>query len=171
MKQKGATNVVHCVEKSEREKHYPQLHNALDRVLHHLRESGIGVERKRAALITADIEAKLWEMGAIVPQALLNVFFYNGKNFCLRGIGEHQNLRFSQIVHVYPKNHSGGVYDRSKGKGVSIVGTNSPHSHVSILTKYLEKIPIAEITPDSTFYLNPLPFTPTGSRAWYFRQP
>jgi len=34
--QKGATNVVNFAEKSEQEKHYPQLHNALDRALHHL---------------------------------------------------------------------------------------------------------------------------------------
>ena len=183
--QQGPASVVNFVEKSEREKHYPQLHNALDRVLRHLRESGIGIERKRAALITPDIEAKLWETGVIgchSPQALLNaVFFYNGKNFCLRGIAEHLNLRLSQIVRVSPsrytyiefgsKNHSGGVSDRSEGKVVSIVGTNSPHCNVSILNKYLEKIPHAEITPDSKFYLSPLPFTPLGSRAWYFSDP
>jgi len=32
------------------------------------------------------------------PAGLLNVvFFYNGKNFCLRGDGEHRNLKLSQI--------------------------------------------------------------------------
>ena len=56
--QQGVINVVNVVEKSEREKHYPQLHN-VDRILRHFRESGIGLERKRAALITPDIEAKL----------------------------------------------------------------------------------------------------------------
>ena len=141
MKQfQGAQNVTNFVDKTEREKHFPQLHNALDRVLRQLRQSGIGVECRRAALITDDIESKLWETGVTgihSPQALLHaVFFYNGKYFYLWGIGEHQNLRFSQIAHTSPtkytylefgsKNHSGGVSNRSKGKVVSIVGTNSP---------------------------------------------
>ena len=183
--QQGASNVVNFVDRAERKKHFPLLHNSLDRVLRQLRHDGIGVERKRAALITPDIESKLWESGVIgcySPQALLHaVFFYNGKNFCLRGISEHQNLRFSQIVRISTspsrytymefgsKNHSGGVGDRSEGKVVSIVGTDSPFRHVSILEKYLEKIPRDEITPDSSFYLTPLPFTPLGSRPWYFR--
>ena len=88
MKQfQGAQNVTNFVDKTEREKHFPQLHNALDRVLRQLRQSGIGVECRRAALITDDIESKLWETGVIgihSPQALLHaVFFYNGKYFCL----------------------------------------------------------------------------------------
>lgn len=99
--------------------------------------------------------------------------------FCLRGVNEHQNLRLSQIhrsaspakytyIELGSKNHNGGVADRSEGKVVSIVTTNSPFCHVSILDKYFEKIPQDEITPDSKFYLNPLPFTLLGSRPWYF---
>ena len=148
-----------------------------------MRENGIGVEHKRAAIITTDVESKLWEAGVIgchSPQALLHaVFFYNGKNFCLRGVNEHQNLRFSQIyrstsptkytyVEFGSKNRNGGVADCSEGKVVSIVSTNTPFCHVSILDNYMEKLPLDEITPDTKFYLNPLPFTPLGSRPWYF---
>ena len=66
------------------------------------------------------------------------------------------------------KNRSGGIADRSDGKVVSIVGTDSPFFHLSILDNYLEKIPRNEITPTSKFYLTSLPFTPLGSRPWYF---
>ena len=44
------------VEKSSREKNF---HNALDHILHLLRQKGIGVERKQAELITQDIETQL----------------------------------------------------------------------------------------------------------------
>ena len=59
------------VDKSEQETNYSYLNNALDRILWMLRQNGIGVERKRAAVI--DIESKYWETGVIgcySPQAL-----------------------------------------------------------------------------------------------------
>ena len=55
------------------------------------------------------------------PQSLLNaVFYYNGRNFRLRGIREHHNLCFSQIVRLTnpdqyqyiehgSKNNAGGI--------------------------------------------------------------
>lgn len=101
----GAVNVVSFIEKATREKYFPCYHNALDRMLRVLRENGIGIERKRAQVITQDIEAKLWESGVLglhSPQSLLNaVFFYNGKKFCLRGVSEHARLQFSQIQHCF----------------------------------------------------------------------
>ena len=138
-------NVVSFIEKSTREKYY---HNALDRMLRALRENGIGLERKRAQVITRDIEAKLWETGVLglhSPQSLLNsVFFYNGKIFYLRGVSEHAKLQFSQIQHCFhperyvyseygSKNRSGGIRDLDEGKVVSIVATSSPYCHVAIL--------------------------------------
>ena len=106
-----AVNVVSFIEKATREKYFPCYHNALDCMLRaygkmelyakSIRENGIGIERKRAQVITQDIEAKLWESGILglhSPQSLLNaVFFYNGKNLCLRGVSEHARLQFSQF--------------------------------------------------------------------------
>ena len=46
-----------------RERYYQMLQNALDRHLRMLRESGIGVERKRAEVITSDMEIQLWLKG------------------------------------------------------------------------------------------------------------
>ena len=75
-----AENVVSFVEKVTQEKYF---HNALHRTLRSSRQKGIGVERKRAHIITQEIENKLWDMGVLgfssSPQYLLNaVFFYNG---------------------------------------------------------------------------------------------
>ena len=53
-------------------------HNALDLVLGTLRSNGIGIEHRRAQVITQDIEEKLWERGVIgfhSPQSLLNAVF------------------------------------------------------------------------------------------------
>ena len=160
MKQQlGPVNVPNFIDKSEQETNYSCLNNALDRILWMLRQNGIGVERKRAAVITQDIESKHWETGVIgcySPQALLNaVFCLQWEEFCLRGISEH----FKQItrlpskytyVEFGSKNHSGGVSDRSEGKTVSIVSTSSEYCHVSILD---ENIPRDEIIPDTKFHL------------------
>ena len=92
----GAANFMSFIEKTSREKYYPQLNSSLDRQLRMFRNSGIGTEHKRAEVITADIEAQMWAEGVLgfhSPQALLSaVFFYTGKNFCLRVVHEHFNL-------------------------------------------------------------------------------
>ena len=103
------------------------------------------------------------------------------KFFCLRGVNEHLNLLFSQLrrssdpdCYTYmeygSKNHSGGINDKGDGKVVSIVATNSPRCHVAILDLYFSKVP-QSVSGESKFYLTPLPFTPTGSRPWFFPEP
>ena len=102
-------------------------------------------------------------LGFHSPQAFLNtMFFYNSKNFCLRGVHEHFNLQFSQIHHTTytefgSKNHSGGIADHSERKKVSIVATGTPICHVGILDIYL-------VNEGGKFYLSTLPFTPTSTR-------
>ena len=135
----GAVNVKSFIDKKERERFYPQLNSALDRQLRMLQMNGIGVGRKRAQVITPGIEQQLWIKGILglhSPQSLLNtVFFYNGKNLCLREIQENFNLKFSQLhrtnepddKYVYTglgsKNRHGGINDLSEGKVVSIAAT------------------------------------------------
>ena len=48
---------------------------------------------------------------------------------------------------------------------------NQSHYHVALLDLYLSKVPPECSTNDSKFYLQPLPFTPTGSRPWFFSDP
>ena len=69
------------------------------------------------------------------------------------------------------KNHHGGVKNRSEGKVVSIVGTDSPYCHVSLLDRYLEKIPQDEVNSDSKFYLVHYHSHLLDCRCWYFADP
>ena len=115
------------------------------------------------------------------------VFFYNGKNFCLRGGQEQRNLKLSQIhketgtvdgrqlsLYVYcefgSKNRQGGLsslnlqnkvvhqYKNTTGSGVC---------HVKILDKYLQVLP-PEAGDKDVFYLTPLPKVPTdSSKPWF----
>ena len=144
---RGAS-VYSFMNKVKRERHFPKLHNTLDRHLRMLHSYGRGVERHSGYVITAEMEQKLWSLGIMgmsTPQSLLNaVFFYNGKSFALRGVKEQIDLCFEQLVRMKDpdrythyehgsKNHSGGVADKSHGKIVTIVDTTSRISHVGIL--------------------------------------
>ena len=72
-----------------------------DLVFKRLHAKGIGTETKSTPVLSNHEEDKLWESGVIgldTPIGLLKVvFFYNGKNFCLRGREEHRSLRISQF--------------------------------------------------------------------------
>ena len=143
-----------CDCKTSQSHFYPRLHNAMDYHFRLLRCYGIGVERKQAAIISPEQEKKMWQKGVLgvhSPKVLLQrVFFYNGKNFCLRGRHEHETMRFSQMVcnknpdrYTYyefgSKNHSGGITDKSNGKTITVIDTGGPRSHVAILDLYFEK--------------------------------
>ena len=109
----GAINVTTFLNGKLREKHYPQLHFALDRQLRQLRELRIGVECKRAEIITPAIEDQLWEegvMGVYSPQALLNVFFIWAKSFVYKGLANITSSHFRNflvtpiLIVIYTKN-------------------------------------------------------------------
>ena len=98
----------------------------------------------------------------------------------LRGVQEHQTssacLRYQPKKYTYcehgSKNHQGGVLDTSDGKVVANVHRpNQSWCHVALLDFYLSKVPQECITNDSKFYLQPLPFTPTGIRPWFYTDP
>ena len=99
-----------------------QLHTVIDNHFKELRQQGVGSESKHAEIISKEEEDMLWKsgvMGTHSPQALFNaVFFFNGKNFCLRGGQEHRGLKLSQFKkkddkYIYTenasKNHQGGL--------------------------------------------------------------
>ena len=122
-------------------------------------------------------------MGSHSLSALLNaIFFYNGRCFHLRGVQEHEQLKFGQIVrnsnpdrYTYyehgSKNYSGGVNDDTDGNIVTILASSHPHSHVRLLDLYFFKVPQHTIRPGAPFYLKPLPFTPTGIKPWFWEDP
>ena len=172
MKDKFGPNAPNFLSKTEAQ--FSMFRNALDRQLWFLRGNGVGVEWKRASIITAEYEDKLWTSGVLGihnPVALLNAVFYlNGKSVCRRGVSEHYNLCFSQVVrknwswrYIYiehgSKNRNGGIEDyKLESKCVTIVATKEGgnRDHVFILDTYLYKIPINMIEKNERFYLRPM---------------
>ena len=80
------------------------LQNYLDNLFRDLWARGVGWESKSAEVFSKEEEDQLWTVGTLsaeTPKGLLRAVFYlNGKNFCLRGGVEHQQLKLSQIKRV-----------------------------------------------------------------------
>lgn len=96
------------------------MHRILHAYFQELCVCGVGAEVKRASLITKMFCGKKRCAGS--PERLLRaVFFYNGKNFCLRSGKEHHALKvYQRVRHTEPfvhyvytengsKNRSGGL--------------------------------------------------------------
>ena len=174
---------------------YIPLKNVCDSIFKRLHARGIGTEIKATAVLSPEDENTLWESGVLnihTPKGLLNaVFFYNGKNFCLRGGQEQRNLRFSQVKrelcviegreltsYVYTeygsKNHQGGFNSFNlKNKVVrqheSL--TDTTRCHVHILDKYFAVVP-REVKNDQVFYLKPLSEVPSDpTKPWFTKTP
>jgi len=110
-------SILHDVE-------FKPLKNVCDSVFKRLHAKGIGTKTKATEVITQKEKDTLWELGVInldTPIGLLYaVFFYNGKNFCLRGEAEHKNLKLSQVkrqvTNVGGKMISSYVYEEFRSK-------------------------------------------------------
>ena len=65
------------------------MHSILDTYFQELHKLGLGAEVKKADLISKEEENALWENGVLGVDTSKHlfraVFFYSGKNFCLRG--------------------------------------------------------------------------------------
>jgi hypothetical protein len=172
------------------------LQNICDTHYRKLHASGVGASTQETSVVSQDDEDKLWENGVInltTPQGLLNaVFFYNGKNFCLRGGQEHKDLKFSQfqrkvvdigdgqlkVAYEYTehgsKNRSGGIKQiRMKNKCVTQYedAGAGDRCHVTILDRYFLKVPKSAKDKED-FYLRPLGTVPTDPMApWFSIQP
>ena len=109
----------------------------MDSVYRKLRSNGVGAEKQSAEPFTKEEENKLWEqviMGNGSPEALLRaVFFYNGKNVCLRGGEEHRNLRLSQLK----RTQNGYVYTENASKNRECIQKQTRRSR-SVTFKKLE---------------------------------
>ena len=173
---------------------FKELKRVCDAVFKKLHSEGIGSTKKSASVLGPEEEKKLWDTGVInlsTPVGLLRaVFFYNGKNFCLRGGAEQRNLKISQFhrqtcivegksVGVYEyhefgsKNRQGGFNNLNVENKVVKQFENTSDSgicHVKILDKYLQKIP-ADAKEADVFYLTPVSKPTDASTPWYTRIP
>ena len=165
---------------------YCPLKDAFSAIFKRLHSKGIGTETKATPVLSIDEEDALWSKGVLSldnPIGLMNaVFFYNGKNFCLRGGNEHRNLRLSQFrketstidgkevtCYVYSefgsKNNQGGLGSLNQSsQTVRQYASDSERCHVRILEIYFNLLPHNAAAND-TFYLQPLCNTPTNASA------
>lgn len=164
---------------------FVDFHCGLDNLFRKLREEGVGAESKQTATITIEEENMLWDkdvLNTVTPKGLFRaVFYYNGKNFVLRGGQEHRKLQLSQIVRLTKpdrykytenasKNQSGRLAQlRVVHKKVPIYAnpTAGERCHVYLLDKYLSKLPSAA-KEKGWFYWQPLASTPAGTKAPWF---
>ena len=141
---------------------FKQLMTTCDSLYRELREEGVGAgSAPTQTLADAEIE-KLWTSGVLSvdsPQGLLNaVFFYNRRNFLLRGGAEHRKLKLSQVKkNTSPEGRERYTYsehvskNRRGGVGQLDLSHKVVHQfrddslgercHVFILDKYYSKLP------------------------------
>ena len=159
---------------------FVEFHRCLDNYFRKLRTEGIGAESKHTPMITIEEENILWEKGVLntsSPHGLLNaVFYYNGKNFILRGGQEHRDLKLSMLIrktqpdrYIYvenaSKNRGGGLGQlRVEHKKVPIHSNSDAgeRCHVYLLDLYISRLPPA-VKEKDFFYCKPLQkFTKSG---------
>ena len=155
---------------------FKQLMTTCDSLFRELREEGVGASSAPTQTLTdAEIE-KLWMSGVLSvnsPQGLLNaVFFYNGRNFLLRGGAEHRELKLSQVKkNTSPEGRERYTYTEHASKncrggvGQLEISHKVVHQfqddsmgercHVVILDKYFSKLP-ACASEQNIFYMRPV---------------
>ncbi len=166
---------------------FVDFHRCLDNLFRKLRESGVGAASRHAPTISVEEENSLWVNGVLntnTPRGLLRaVFYYNGKNFILRGGQEHRDLKVSHLLrlkdpdrYIYTentsKNRAGGLAQlRLEHKQVPVYASSSDgeRCHVRLLDLYLSKIPASAKERD-VFYCQPLA-RHTVDGLWYSSQP
>ena len=169
------------------------LKNVCNAIFKRLHSKGIGTETKATPVLSTNEEDVLWSKGILSldnPIGLMNaVFFYNGKNFCLRGGAEHRSLRISQFkketstidgkkvtCYIYnefgSKNNQGGLASLNQSnKTVRQYASESERCHVKILDQYFNSLP-PNARDNDVFYLQPLSDVPkTPSAPWYKSTP
>ena len=174
---------------------FEKLRNVCDTYYRELHSKGIGAEVKRTPVLTIADEDKLWATSVLsleTPEGLLRAaFFYNGKNFCLRGGEEQRGLKFSQLkrgiatvngeAKVYyeytehgSKNRTGGLKQlQMENKVVRQYESEDggDRCHVHILDKYLQKVPKEALKKDA-FYVKALTKRPLDPiKPWFSAVP
>lgn len=151
---------------------------SLDATMKRATKEGIGMYKRKAEFISADIEERLWDggfLGSSNPRQLLTTMVYLiGLNFGLRARKEHRQLRAGRnsqlrIIHDAisgtdilrytedcQKNRNGGLNERNiEPKVVDVYETESERNIVKLYKKYIGLRPSSGKNIDN-FYLQPL---------------
>ena len=148
--------------------------SVMNSVLKDLHKMGIGTTKKKAQVISNDLEEQLWNEGALgddSPDKLLNTLVFSfGLHFALCSGTEHRQLRPDMIVQNEPagatpylvytksgsKNNSRGLNQRKvKNKSVKLFANtkNEDRCAVRLYKKYMSLCP--SNAPSNAFYLQP----------------
>ena len=149
---------------------------ARESVFRQLRQSGIGANPKKAAVISKSEENHLWVSGILGCSSPITlqrtVFFYLGKNFCLRGGEEQRELKPSQLLrmrnpdqYVYvetgSKNRSGGLKELNVDNEVVPIYAcpgAGERCLVYLLDFYLSKLPSIAFEKDVLYWSQKMTF-------------
>jgi len=115
---------------------FVEFHRSLDNRFRKLRKEGVGADSKQTATITVEEENLLWSKGVLDSRTLKGllrtVFFYNGKNFTLRGGQEHRNLQISQLSRLYHPDRHIYTENSSKNRAGGLAQLRLEHKRIPI---------------------------------------
>ena len=153
--------------------------------------AGMAKPKRKAELITIEMEEKLWEhnsLGCSNPRQLLNsLIYFFGMHFSLRASGEHRALEYGDNSQIKLINSSEGEYlqyveRRSKNHTFSLNSCSEPKSTrlyravnnercpVNFYKKYIQHRPeMNGLKGCSAFYLAVIPNPKT--KVWYKASP
>lgn len=166
---------------------FAYFRSVLDSALKELHQQGIGISKKRAEVISEDVEETMWKdniLGDDTPVKLLDtLMFCFGLNFALRSGQEHRKLRpdmelkeprnsTAYIVYTESgsKNRQGGLKERQlSNKSIKYFANDAVPSRcgVRLYKKYMSLRP--PDAPRDIFYLKPFP--EPRSHCWYYPRP
>lgn len=147
---------------------FEYFRSVLNSTLKELHQSGVGTSKKRAEVITEDLEEKMWKenvLGDDTPEKLLHTLvFVFGLHFALRSGQEHRKLRPDMLVLKEPptstaylqytesgsKNHQGGLKQRKvSNKSIKYFSsdTNPSRCGIQLYKKYMSLRP-SDAPPD-----------------------
>lgn len=152
---------------------FKRLKGVLDYQLAKQCQNGENISRKKAEIITPDMEKDLWEknlLGESSPDILLNTLqFYTGLNFALRGGMEHSLLKMKNFTEnedgsltyteFHSKNNQAGLKSINKEPKVVTCFPNNKNPErclPSIFKRYKSHRPDLGLDPEGKFYLRPL---------------
>ena len=170
---------------------FQSARRALDAKMRELTRRGVGLNKRKAQVITQDMEEELWNHGVLGsddPQTLLNTLLYLlGIHFALRSREEHRHLHFGPDSQLKlgmkdnieyleyhedcSKTRHGGLKDRfiPAKEGIVFTDANVPEERnlVLLYKKYVNLRP--EDGKCNAFYLKPL--RNKKADIWYADQP
>lgn len=141
--------------------HRSPVYKVLDARIKHLNRIGVGLEVKRADIVTEVDEKLLWDKKIFdteTSKGLFHaIFFYTGKVLALRGREEHRNLAIEQFkiktdskgteyLEFWPivRKNNQGTIEHSKIRKEPIKHFDdpaNPRSYVKLLKLYLQALP------------------------------